>query len=314
MSKILLLGSNHPSTALAYKKFGLPESVLVDSLNQDWEVGHTARQEFNNDEDFAQLLSTADKIYWTSPSIEEFGDKVVYYEFLEWLKNYNDGRGNIENFYDIDPDPYDWRSEPLSLREKDAVFFGCSFTQGIGLPDTKTRWANIVSAHFGKNCVNLGKSGTSNSYAFDLISNTNFVPGQIVVWQLTHLDRLRYCSQTREPEDIILANTKHCKNRSMVDVFTLEYLMLDLVSKIEMVVRLCRALDLRLVIWLIDYKERSTFSLEDQMYFYRYPEFISSAMLQDYMVDVGDDNLHPGIMSNQIIAQAVVSHMERLYK
>jgi len=312
--KILLLGSNHPSTATAYQSFDLPQSILVDSINQDFEIGHTARQEFGSDDDLELVLSKADRVYWTFPDICEFLDPNEYYQFLEWLKKYNNKHGNICNFYDIHVDPYHWKSKLPSLTHEEAVFFGCSFTAGVGIPDQNQRWTDIVSRHFGKKCVNLGKGGSSNQYAFDLISNIKILPGQIVVWQLTHLDRIFYCNENREMEHIILASTDHDKRRSMIDILTIENMMYDLQCKINLVVKLCRSVGARFVFWPIDYKEHSTFSFTDLLYFYHFPEFIPAYQLHDFIVDFGTDGIHPGVESNKIVAESVIAHIERLYR
>lgn len=313
--KILLLGSNHPSTATAYQSLNFPQSTLVESVNQDFEIGHTARQEFFSDDELELVLSKADRVYWTFPNKSEFSDTNEYYLFLEWLKKYNKKYGNICNFRDIQIDPYQWKTELPVLTHEDAVFFGCSFTAGVGIPDQKQRWSDIVSWHFGKKCVNLGKNSSSNQYAFDLISNMEFYPGQIVIWQLTHLDRLFYCNEDHRLQHISLANTDHVKHRSMIDVLTLEHMMYDLLCKINLVVKLCRSVEAKFVFWPIEYKENSTFTFLDLLNFYHFPEFIPAYCLQDHIaVDVGTDGIHPGIESNKLIAGAVIEHIEGLYK
>lgn len=312
--KILLLGTNHPSTATSYRSFGLPESKLVDKIDQDFDIGHTARQEFDSDEELESVLAKADRVYWTFPSQFEFTSSQEYYKFLEWLKKYNDHYQNICNFHDIHLDPYNWHRQLPETSSEDAIFFGCSFTQGVGIPEEKNRWANLVAKHFGKKCINMGVGGSSNQYAFDCISKMNFTPGQIVVWQLTHLDRIYYSNEDHRLEHIILASTDHVKHRSMVDVLTPEYMMYDLLCKVNTVVRLCRSVGAKFVFWPIDYKENSTFSSVDLMNFYHFPEFIPAYRLQDYIVDIGTDGIHPGAESNKIIAQSVVDHIERLYQ
>jgi len=312
--KILLLGSNHPGTATAYQSFNLPQSTLVDSVNQDFEIGHTSRQEFASDDELELVLSKADQVYWIFPDKSEFSNANEYYLFLEWLKKYHNEYGNICNFQDIQIDPYQWKPELPILTHEDAVFFGCSFTAGVGIPDQKQRWSDIVSQHFGKNCINLGLEGSSNQYAFDLISNIKLRPGQIVVWQLTHLDRIFYCNENYQLQHVGLSHTDHPKRRCIIDVMTHEHMMYDLLCKVKLVVKLCRSIGCRFVFWVIDYKSDSTFSFTDLLYFYHFPEFIPAYALQDYMVDSGTDGIHPGPNSNKIIAKSVIDQIERLYK
>lgn len=312
--KILLLGSNHSNTARAYQQFGFDKSTLVDSIDQDYQIGHTARQEFNSDKELEQVLLTADRIYWVFPDVTEFTSSHEYYVMLEWIKQYNSKYGNICNLQDIKVDPYHWNVDTPSLTADDAVFFGCSFTKGVGISIEEQKWTNLVSQHFGKNCVNLGRSGSSNQYSFDLISNVELTPGQIVIWQLTHLDRFVYCDEDFQLQHIILAESNHSKHRSMIDMFTRQQMMYELRSKVNMVVKTCRAAKAKFVFWPIDYKELSTFSFTDLLYFYHLPEFIPAYKLQDYMVDAGADKIHPGPKSNKIIAQTVIEHLEALYQ
>lgn len=313
--KILLLGSNHLNTSTAYKSFDLPQSTLVDSVNQEYQIGHTARQEFDSDEELELVLSTADRVYWVFPNESEFSSLHEYYVMLEWIKQYSSRHNNIYNLQDIQVDPYQWDASVPNLTADDAIFFGCSFTEGVGIPQKEQKWANLVARHFGKNCINLGRAGSSNQYAFDLISNIELVPGQIVVWQLTHLDRFVYCDEDRQLQHIILStHINHKKHRSMVDILTLQQMMYELRSKVNMVVKMCRAAKAKFVFWPIDYKDLSTFAFTDLLYFYHFPEFIPAFKLQDFIVDVGTDGIHPGLKSNEIISQAVIDHIERLYQ
>lgn len=313
MEKILLLGSNHPSTAEAYRLMGLDQSTLVTSADQDYNIGHTAIQEFDKVEDLEKTLSQSSKVFWIDPEMSEFPSESDYYDFLEWLKKYQSKYGNVVNFDTIIPDPYRWKVSLPKFCKDDAVFFGCSFTAGAGLSNKETRWANLVSRHFEKNCVNLGRSGSSNLFAFDMFSQCEFVPGQIVVWQITFSDRIFYCNEDQNLEHIILSNSNHRKHKSMIDVLTLEHMMFELTIKVRMIVKMSRLLGLKFVFWLSDYKEFGTFSKKDIMCFYEYPEFIPAYKIQNYMVDGAEDNVHPGIKSNKIIADIVIEHIENLY-
>ena len=124
--KILLLGSNHNSTSLKYKQFNLPCSNLVTSINQDYTVGHTSRQEFSSDYELELVLAIADEVYWAFPEISEFTNNTEYYILLNWLKDYqlkykNDSKYSIEDqayFYEY------LEFIPKSLMENYLVDFG----------------------------------------------------------------------------------------------------------------------------------------------------------------------------------------------
>jgi len=86
---------------------------------------------------------------------------------------------------------------------KRLVAFGCSLTQGIGLPDifdvrdpatpllgpSKLAWPNKLAKHLNCSVVNKGHAGASNKQITWNIQNFSFKEDDIVVIQWTHLDR-----------------------------------------------------------------------------------------------------------------------------
>jgi hypothetical protein len=308
--KILILGSNHHNNAVAYKKLNLPPSTLVDNHLTEFQVGHTSRQEFKTDNELEQVLKIADKVFWADPSWQEFESKEIYYEFLEWLKKYQQLYNNIVNFDHIKLDPYAWKLNLPQLTKNDIIFLGCSFTAGVGLSDTATHYASIVAKYFNKNKINLSKGGSSNYRSFDIFSQLDFCPGQIVVLQLTEIARLRYCMTDNTLKDILMSS--HA-SANMLDVFHDGHLFYEQLVYLRLLIKIARAKKLKMVFWLLDYKHPDRYSQEDQMYFYEFPEFIPAYYIENYIVDSAEDNRHPGIESNRLIAHAVIQHIERTY-
>jgi len=311
--KILLLGSNNESTAFSYKQYNLPQSILVTSINQDYTVGHTSRQEFFSDIELETVLANADLVYWTFPKVSEFSsNNTEYYELLNWLKDYQLKYKNIKNFSEIDQDPYSWKIKVPKLTHNDAVFLGCSFTAGSALPgDKNNRYAEIVAKHFNKNCVNLAKDGGSNNRSLDIFSQLEFAEKQIVVLQLTSLERLRYVSEDKKIHDLMFSRTPNSKD--FLKIYHRDFLLYELLIKLRLVVSMARTKKLRFLFWLIDYKNDLVYSIEDQTYFYNCTEFIPKSMMENYLVDFGTDGLHPGIESNKIIANTIISYMNQIY-
>jgi hypothetical protein len=310
--KILILGSNHDNTAVAYKKFGLPQSTLVNSVSLEFQVGHTARQDFCTDHDLEQVLKKADKVFWADSDWQEFNSKEIYYEFLEWLKKYQHSHGNIVNFNQIKVDPYRWKSQLPELTANDMVFLGCSFTAGAGLSDSNTHYASILAKHFHKNKINLSQPGGSNYRSFDIFSQLDFHPGQLVVLQLTELARLRYCSDDKLLQEIPLASSKSTTS-AMLELYNDNFLLYEQLVQLRLVIKLAREKNLRLIFWLIDYKDKNLYSKECQMYFYEFKEFIPAYAIENFIVDLAEDKVHPGIESNRILATAIIQHIERTY-
>jgi len=311
--KILLLGSNDISLSVAYKKFNLSESTLVTSADQVYKIGHTSRKEFLADSELEKVLSFADIVYWAFPDILEFNDKDEYYTHLNWIKNYQLKYKNIKNFEDIEFDPYGWNTSLPKLSINDAVFLGCSFTAGIALQGRKNnRYAEIVSATFNKNCINLAQPGGSNSKLIDIFGQLDFVEGQLVVLQLTGLERLRYVTDNKNPVDIMFSVVHN--PRDFLKIYNKDFLFYELLVKLRMVITIAREKKLKFVFWLNEYKNPEIYSLEDQMYFYAYPEFVPKSLMENYLVDFGTDNLHPGIESNKIIADVITNYIKQIYE
>lgn len=90
------------------------------------------------------------------------------------------------------------------------ITFGCSYTQGIGLdgldhwahkgyhgtkeailniksasPDA---WPHLLADHLGRECVNLGRGGSSTKYVFQMIKEFDFEETDLVViqWPASH--------------------------------------------------------------------------------------------------------------------------------
>jgi hypothetical protein len=65
---------------------------------------------------------------------------------------------------------------------------------------------------------------------------------------------------------------------------------------------------------LQDYKNENMYSKVDQTYFYSMPEFVPASWLENYIVDVAEDNQHPGIESNKIVANTLIKYIEAIYE
>lgn len=309
MSKTLIIGSNHIDTSTYFKKFNLDTSVLVTAPDQDYTVGHTAPQEFESMELFQTAMSQADVIYWGHPPITEFINTQEYYNLLYLLRQQQITHDNIVNYDTIVGDPYRWLADVPKLSANDSVFIGCSYTAGDGLPDVNTRYATIVADRTGTNCVNLGKSGGSNSRAFDVFTQLDFVPGQIVVWQISFLERMQYCGPSGDLKDLRFIESKMSNTRELISVYNRKFLLNEVAIKIRAAVKIARANKLRFVFWFAD-----SFSMEEYMYFYNYPEFISPIEIEHFLVDKGTDNAHPGPESNKILADIIINNINRVYK
>jgi len=315
MTTIIIVGSNHTNTAKYHNTLGLPASVLVTEIDHGQLIGHTCIQDVPDFGVLETILKNANEVYWAHPDPSEFSDNNSYYEFLNWLKDYNLKYHNIKNFDSITFDPYHWNNK-FTVNIDHAVFIGCSFTAGVGLSDPSTHYANIVSSHFNKKLLNLGQPGGSNSLIFDKFFQLDLYPGQVVVLQLTMLDRLHYCDANKKLIGLLLSTSPIEKNlhQAMLEVYHKDFLFYELLCKIRAVIKVARLQQLKLVFWLIDYKHENKYSRLDQTYFYNMPEFVPASWLENYLVDLAEDNQHPGIESNKIIANVLIKYIETVYE
>jgi hypothetical protein len=313
----IIVGSNHINTAEYYKTLGITPSVLVDTINHGHEIGHTCIQDVPDHDTLETILKNASEVYWAESDKNEFFDDVSYYNFLNWLKEYNLIYHNVKNFDTIKFDPYLWNTLQLTLTDQDLVFLGSSTTGGAGIADPADQYANIVATHFNKNPVNLAKitkSVGTNDKLFHLFFQLDFVPEQMVVVHLAPLMRIRYCTDSHQLIDMQLAQPELPIHKEILQVYTKEFLFYNLVVNVTAMIKFAREKKLKLVFLLDDYKQGSI-STVDQLYFYEFPEYIPPTQLQDDIyTDVGTDNLHPGILSNKAIATHIINHMETLYK
>ena len=311
---VIIVGSNHTNTANYYKKLGLSSSVLVTGINHKELIGHTCIQDIPDYNQLEIVLKNADEVYWAESNKDEFYDDSSYYDFLNWLKDYNLKNHNVKNFKLIKFDNYSW-TKNLTTNPEQAVFLGCSFTAGIGLSNSKTHYAAIVANHFGKQLLNLGVPGGSNNLIFDQFTQLNFHPGQIVVLQFTLLERIRYCNTNKQLISMLFANMPNKQlTQSMLEVYHKDFLFYELLVKIRAIITIARLQKLKLVFWLIDYKHEDKYSKLDQTYFYDLPEFVPYSWMANYLVDFAEDNAHPGIESNKNIANTLINYMETIYE
>jgi hypothetical protein len=320
--KTLILGSDSIDTSKAYLKFNLPESTLVCNVDQSYTVGHTSRQEFSTDLELEKVLSSADSVYWASIAADEFGNKDMYYTFLEWLKAYQLKYNNIVNFDKTQAiDPYNWLPTMPVTTNNDIIFFGSSTTAGAGLSSREQRYTSIVAKHFNKNVINFPElfsnsdSINNNDKSVRLFSLTDFVPGQIVVFHVAPLWRFRYCTNDNVLVDRALHDGRGLENhKHIIEVYTKQFLFYQLTVNIELIVKIARANKLKFVFLLDDYKDPDSITYEDQMYFYKFPEYIPCTSLENEIyIDFGTDKKHPGTLANKLIAERIIEHIERIY-
>jgi hypothetical protein len=307
----IIIGSAHNNTANYYKRLELPHSNLITSVDNNEVVGHTSIQDIPDLNELEMVLKSADEVYWAECSPDEFYSDAEYYNFLNWLKDFNLKYKTVKNLDQMSFDVYQW-GKKISVTNDQMIFLGCSFTYGIALPNQQAMYSNIVANYFNKTVLNLSEPGGSNNLIFDKFSRLEMNPGQLVVVQFTGLDRIHYCTENSQ-QLIKLMFARH-PTKSMLDVYHKDFLFYELLVKIRSMVNIARAKKLKLVFWLINYKDNNIYSASDQTYFYDMKEFIPASWMAEYLVDFGTDKLHPGVESNKNIANTIIKYIETIYE
>lgn len=316
---VLIIGSHFESTAEYYKKIGLPASTLVNSSAQVFDIGHTSIQDMIDFQNLELVAKKASTVYWAECNIEEFETLDDYIEFIFWFKDFNRRYKTVRNFESIIVDPYQIKNLYKPSAEQ-AVFFGCSFTAGSGLSNPSTHYSTLLSNYYGKQVYNLAVPGGSNDLIFNRFVNTCWNPGQIVVVQLASPYRLYYCNDDYKKYNIVLSNDDNNDylqdkiiQRSLVEVYQKPWVFSQLLDKVNAMTQIADQNNLRMAIWLMDYKDPNMYSARDQTYFYHMKSFVPASLMQNYIVDCAEDNVHPGIQSNCIIADVLYNFISEVY-
>jgi len=317
---VIIVGSNHIKTAEYYRVLGIEPSMLVTEIDHSYPVGHTCIQDVPDHDALETILKNANEVYWAESSKDEFYDADSYYNFLYWLQLYNLKYKNVKNFQTIVFDPYKWNFDLPELTDNDMVFLGGSVTAGKGLSSMDTCYTNKMAKYFEKNPVNLALmfnttplSIGNNDKTFDIFTSLKFVPNQLVVILLTPFDRIRYCDENKQLKDTQFSQYTGKNLIELIEVFNRPYIFYKTLLQIRAMLQIAHGKGIRLVICLDDYKIDQERQIE-QLYFYNFKEVVPKTLLQNYLVDFGNDNMHPGVASHDILATTMIKYIENIYE
>jgi len=198
-------------------------------------------------------------------------------------------------------------SDPIIDRPNNKVLWtaGCSFTSAVGV-DPHERWGHLVANHFNLEEMNIARGGASMTYASDQIIRSNIQKGDIVVWELTTINRL----------DIVVDGLAKNVTATMAleeelfhKYFTIDYLdstTLKLISMkaIHQVIAHCEKIGAEL--YLINFLD-STWSpivLGDRK------NFLDLFIMPKDLLDLGTDGAHPGPLQHQKYAKEIIKFIE----
>lgn len=278
---------------------------ILTEAGTDYEFAQTSIKDVADYDKLKEILLEAEEVY---VCINGDGD-LFFNEFILWLNRFDIEYNKIVNKSSLICDPYRWYNRVTTLKN-DAVFFGCSWTDNKWVDDN---FASIVSKNLNSRCLNLGIGGGSNYSTFKRFLETDFIEGQIVVYQLTTLTRTLVCDYDNKVSHTQMMDDTIPNINALRRVFSTNQIFYDTLQQVEAVVKIARSKKLKLVVLLKDYKQ-DYYNEPELMYLCNFKEFIYTNEIMDCLVDLGTDGLHPGVESNKIYAREILKHIGILYK
>ena len=226
---------------------------------------------------------------------------------LDWLisdyeityeNNLKNHREQLEKYNWIDKqftykfNSHGFRSEEFS-NDNSIMFFGCSNTVGIGLPVEDT-WAYMVAQRLNLKCFNLGIGATGPDTSFRLANH--YIPQikpNIVIYAEPHPSRFTlvgvddiYQFTTHNIVSIKYGEIKEFNNFYEQWIVNEENIKLNSIKHKLSIQALCQQYNIKFV-------------------------FAESYSELPYDIDYARDLMHPGVESNKIFAELILSRINQ---
>lgn len=178
-------------------------------------------------------------------------------------------------------------------------FFGCSLTSGTGLLDQE-RYSNLVEDSLGIPAVRIAVPGSSTRWSLRHLLHSDIQPNDLVVWQISTFFRESIKKYPdRDPVEVIVDE----KNRELLSLYNFEQFWFNHMTLVDYGVKYLRARQQRFVLISIESQGFQEYRGRIRSELTKYPEY---CYVPGFVVDLARDDLHPGIESNKILAQAIL--------
>jgi len=174
-------------------------------------------------------------------------------------------------------------------------FYGCSITAGVGV-SSNNYYPAIVAANVMLPYTNLAISGSSNQHQASLILKSDISNDDIVIWGLTNHQRsIIYGYPTSDANNINITHVTINRYNSYPTLDKLfpksmlvsDHMLYENINAIQGAINFCRKIGAELILGgLLTHPSFSK-------YLVNFNNFHNLYM--DEFIDVGDDDLHPGI-------------------
>lgn len=284
-----------------------PNALLItqDNLtNLKPGVYYTSIGDLGNLSNLGSVLRQADKIVYSPP--QQWSDQIMQ----QWTEDYLNVfrfKCKVENY--SGQQTFDKILKLADLRkttDPQLWVAGCSISHGIGVsPDT--RYGQLLADRLGLDVSFLTQSGSSNAWAADQILRSDVRPNDIVVWGLTSPNR--FSRFEHNSFDYLNLNSKKI-DKFLENFLASDHMIYQSVTGIFQVLNFCQKVNAKLVL-------ASLLDVRIINYICNFPNFVVLCGLwgrdpDNLFIDIGEDNLHPGIETHRFYADQIYQKIQEL--
>jgi len=178
--------------------------------------------------------------------------------------------------------------------------FGCSHSFGTGLEKDQKSYGVLLAEELNMPLRVLAWPGSSTHFSLRHLVNSNIKKDDIVVWQLTTVERFSYMEKKLLKEVILPVRPE----QKFMEYHTDEQLHFQQLTLLNIGVNYLRAKGVKFVVTSIFSSGTHTFLLPD---YEAYPEYCNT---DNYEIDKATDGFHAGPLSHQKISQMILKHIQ----
>jgi hypothetical protein len=265
---------------------------------------------------FAAVLRQANKIVYAPPknwSDQRQGQS----KMQQWSEDYLNVfrlRCEVENFTPkvrLMANQMLGHADKRKSQEKQLWIAGCSVSHGTGVTN-QTRYGQLLANQLKLSASFLTCPGSSILWAADQILRSDVRTGDIVVWGLTSWSRTPFFHNNKLYRVHEKTLEQHSEHRTLVnpDMLTSDHLFYQSLISIFQVINFCQKTNVQLVIasllddCLCQYlKDQSNFIMLYNLW---------GRNIDQLFVDLGNDELHPGIATHQFYCDQIYLKIQEL--
>lgn len=182
--------------------------------------------------------------------------------------------------------------------------FGCSHSYGTGLDCDNQRYANLLAEQLNLPLKLIAHPGSSLTWSLNCLVNSPIQVNDTVIWQITNPGRLL---QFTHKEGIV--HTGLVKYPVLLDFFNEDQIFFDHVNLVRNGVNFLRLVGAKFALTSILPQDSDWWYTYHREYV-TYPEYCYAP---DSCIDFGNDGIHAGPLSQQILADRLQTHLHYTY-